>query len=93
MADIRLSKIIKQYNIGLQDLVDFLNKQGAGIEEANPNLKVSDEYMVAVAKQSGKLEYIRKSMPPGVFAIALQKATNLINKKIESGLRSRRFGK
>ena len=38
-----------------------------------------------------KLEYIRKAMPPGVFAIAVQKATNLINKKIESGLRSRRF--
>ena len=31
MAEIRLSKIIKQYNIGLQDLVDFLNKQGAGL--------------------------------------------------------------
>ena len=40
-----------------------------------------------------KLEYIRKSMPPGVFAIALQKATNLINKKINDGLKSRRFGK
>lgn len=39
-----------------------------------------------------KLEFIRKAMPPGVFAIAVQKATNLINKKIESGLRSRRFG-
>jgi hypothetical protein len=38
-----------------------------------------------------KLGYIRKAMPPGVFAIALQKATNSINKKIESGLRSRRF--
>ncbi len=39
-----------------------------------------------------RLEYIRKAMPPGVFAIAVQKATNIINKKIESGLRSRRFG-
>ena len=29
MADIRLNKIIRKYNIGLQDLVDFLNKQGA----------------------------------------------------------------
>ena len=38
-----------------------------------------------------KLEYIRKAMPPGVFAIAVQKATNIINKKIEGGLRSRRF--
>ena len=54
MAEIRLSKIIKQYNIGLQDLVDFLNKQGAGIEDANPNIKVSDEYIPAVAKQFGK---------------------------------------
>lgn len=40
-----------------------------------------------------KLEYIRKAMPEGVLAIALQKATNLINKKINSGLKSRRFGK
>lgn len=38
-----------------------------------------------------KLEYIRKAMPPGVFAVALQKATNLINKKINGGLKSRRF--
>ncbi len=40
-----------------------------------------------------KLDYIRKAMPAGVFAIALQKATNLINKKINDGLKSRRFGK
>lgn len=39
-----------------------------------------------------KLEYIRKAMPPGAFAIAIQKATNSINKKIDAGLRSRRFG-
>ena len=53
MAEIRLNKIIKQYNIGLQDLVNFLNKQGAGVEE-NPNVKISDEYMPAIAKQFGK---------------------------------------
>ena len=40
-----------------------------------------------------RLEYIRKAMPPGVFAIAVQKATNLINHKINAGLKSRRFGK
>ncbi|MBQ8125239.1 MAG: hypothetical protein IJ173_05040 [Kiritimatiellae bacterium] len=39
-----------------------------------------------------RLEYIRKAMPPGVFAIAVQKATNLINHKINAGLKSRRFG-
>ena len=44
MADIRLNKIIKQYNIGLQNLVDFLNSIGAEVE-ANPNAKISDSYM------------------------------------------------
>ena len=53
MAEIRLNKIIKQFNIGLQNLVDFLNKQGADVE-ANPNAKVSDEYLPAIRKQFGK---------------------------------------
>ena len=53
MADIRLNKIIRKYNIGLQDLVDFLNKQGAGVD-ADPNAKVSEDFLPAVAKQFGK---------------------------------------
>ncbi len=54
MADIRLSKLIKQFNIGLDTLVDFLNSKGAGIEDANPNLKVSDEYLPELHKKFGK---------------------------------------
>ncbi|MBR1706355.1 MAG: translation initiation factor IF-2 [Bacteroidales bacterium] len=54
MAEIRLSKLIKQFNIGLDTLVDFLNSQGAGIENANPNMKVSDEYMGELHKKFGK---------------------------------------
>ena len=53
MAEIRLSKIIKQYNIGLGTLVDFLNTLGAGIEDANPNMKVSDEYMGKIQNKFG----------------------------------------
>ena len=53
MAEIRLSKIIKQYNIGLGTLVDFLNTLGAGIEDANPNMKVSDEYMDKIQNKFG----------------------------------------
>ncbi len=54
MAEIRLSKIIKQYNIGLGTLVDFLNSLGAGIgEDANPNMKVSDEYMGKIQNKFG----------------------------------------
>jgi len=53
MAEIRLNNIIKQYNIGLQDLVEFLAKQGAEVE-MNPNAKISDELLPAIAKQFGK---------------------------------------
>ena len=54
MAEIRLSKLIKQFNIGLDTLVDFLNSKGAGIENANPNMKVSDEFMPELHKKFGK---------------------------------------
>ena len=54
MAEIRLSKLIKQFNIGLDTLVDFLNSKGAGIEGANPNMKVSDAYLPELHKKFGK---------------------------------------
>ena len=54
MAEIRLSKLIKQFNIGLDTLVDFLNSKGAGIGNANPNLKVSDEFLPELHKKFGK---------------------------------------
>ena len=54
MAEIRLSKLIKQFNIGLDTLVDFLNSEGAGIEDANPNIKVSEDYLPALHKKFGK---------------------------------------
>ena len=54
MAEIRLNKLIKQFNIGLDTLVDFLNSKGAGIENANPNMKVSDEYLPDLHKKFGK---------------------------------------
>ena len=54
MAEIRLSKLIKQFNIGLDTLVDFLNSKGAGIEDANPNLKVSEDYLPELHKKFGK---------------------------------------
>ena len=54
MAEIRLSKLIKQFNIGLDTLVDFLNSKGAGIEDPNPNMKVSDEFVPELHKKFGK---------------------------------------
>ena len=61
MAEIRINKLIKQFNVGLTDLVGFLKAQGADIDE-NPNAKVSDEYLPAIQKQFGKdLEALQQS--------------------------------
>ena len=48
MAEIRLSKIARQFNIGLGTLIDFLNGKGANITSSDPNAKISDEFMPAV---------------------------------------------
>ena len=53
MAEVRLNKLIKQYNVGLQTLVDFLNSLGAEVD-ANPNAKVSDQYLADIQKKFGK---------------------------------------
>jgi len=53
MADIRLNKITKQFNIGLDTLVDFLHKIGVEVD-ANPNAKVSEEYLGEISKKFGK---------------------------------------
>ena len=53
MAEIRLSKLTKQFSIGLQRLVDFLNEKGANVE-MNPNAKVSDEFLPAIEAKFGE---------------------------------------
>lgn len=52
MAEIRLNKLTRQFNIGLQTLVDFLNEKGAGVD-LNPNAKVSDEFLPALERKFG----------------------------------------
>ncbi len=53
MAEIRLNKIIRQFNIGLDDLVDYLHKIGVEVDN-NPNEKISDEHLPAISRQFGK---------------------------------------
>ena len=40
---IRLSKVTKECNVGLQTVVEFLQKKGFGDVEASPNSKISEE--------------------------------------------------
>ena len=55
MSEIRLNKLVKKYNIGLQDLVDFLSKEGVEVE-LNPNAKVEEtpELLAALGRTFGK---------------------------------------
>ena len=53
MAEIRLNKIIRTYNIGLQKLVDFLTSKGVEVE-ADPNVKISEDLIPMIDKQFGK---------------------------------------
>ena len=53
MAEIRLSKLTKQFSIGLARLVDFLNEKGANVE-MNPNAKISDEFLPAIEAKFGE---------------------------------------
>ncbi len=48
---IRLNKVTKECNVGLQTAVEFLQKKGFTDVEANPNTKISDEqYQLLVAE-------------------------------------------
>ena len=47
MSEIRLSKLTKQFNIGLQTLVDFLKEKGADVE-LNPQKLKQDSEKVAI---------------------------------------------
>ncbi|MCD8317832.1 MAG: translation initiation factor IF-2 [Paraprevotella sp.] len=48
---IRLNKVAKECNVGIQTAVEFLQKKGLGPVEANPNAKITDEqYQLLVAE-------------------------------------------
>ena len=47
---IRLSKVIKEFNVGLQTVVDFLAKKGYEVDAA-PNTKISDEQYELLSRE------------------------------------------
>ena len=44
MAEIRLNKLIKQFRIELDTLVDFLEENGVDVKRT-PNAKISSDYL------------------------------------------------
>ncbi|MDR0573994.1 MAG: translation initiation factor IF-2 [Tannerella sp.] len=49
---VKLNKVIKDLNVGLSTVVDFLNKKGYEVE-SNPNARVSDEQYDLLVKEFG----------------------------------------
>ena len=78
MAEIRLSKLTKQFNIGLQTLVDFLKEKGAEVE-MNPNAKISDSYLPAIESKFGDEQKLKQDSEK--VAIKLKESIEMGAKK------------
>ena len=50
---VKLNKILRELNVGLPTLVDFLQKKGIEVEEGNPNARVSDDIYETLKKEFG----------------------------------------
>ena len=59
---VRLNKVTKEFNIGLQTAVEFLQKKGYTEVEANPNYKISDEEFELLQKQFSKDKGLRSEV-------------------------------
>ena len=57
---IRLNKVTKEFNIGLQTVVEFLQKKGFNDVEANPNYKITEEQYAALQKAFSSDKGLRK---------------------------------
>lgn len=50
---VKLNKIMRELNVGLPTIVDFLHKKGIEVEEGNPNARVSDDVYDILQKEFG----------------------------------------
>ena len=56
---VRLSKVIRELNVGVSTAVEFLQKKGFGTVEADSNAKITDEQYDALVKEFGKDDALR----------------------------------
>ena len=79
MAKIRASKVVKEFNIALGTLVDFLKKKGIEIE-ANPNSPISEDAYALVEREFAK-EHLLKEQSRKV-AITVKEITESEKPKV-----------
>lgn len=59
LETIRINKVLKEFNIGLNTLVDFLTSKGVEVQQ-NPNAKITEEAYALVKKEFAKEVEIKK---------------------------------
>ena len=64
---VRLNKIMRDLNVGLPTIVDFLQKKGIEVEEGNPNARISDDIYEILQKEFGKDQNQNKGFHPVSF--------------------------
>ena len=74
---IRLSKVTKECNVGLQTVVEFLQKKGFGDVEATPNTKISEEQYEMLLKEFSPDKGLRSQ----AAKLSQQRQENKENKK------------
>lgn len=77
---IRLSKVTKECNVGLQTVVEFLQKKGFGDVEATPNTKISEEQYEMLLKEFSPDKGLRSQ----AAKLSQQRQENKENKKESS---------
>ena len=78
---IRISKILKDFNIGLGTLVEFLKKKGIDVD-ANPGAKISAEAFALVEKEFSKEQLIKEQSRK--VAITVKEITDKVEQHRDS---------
>ena len=76
---LRLSKVAKELNIGLHNIVEFLETHGHHIE-TNPNAKIDDAQYELLLKefQSEKLEKEKQAASGSTTAVPVKDSTKTV---------------
>ncbi len=86
---VRLSKVIRELNVGIATAVEFLQKKGLGTIEADSNAKITDEQYAALVEEFGKDEVLRPSKPVKP-AREWQKKVKDDNASVNSGMKGKK---
>jgi translation initiation factor IF-2 len=82
---VKLNKAIKELNVGLSTIVEFLNKKGYEVE-SNPNIKITDEQFDLLIAEFGNSTPTkgRKAIKPIVSSITKEKQKNQVVEEIKT---------